>query len=145
MAKNAFQRGMSLMECLIALCLLQAIIMASWPSMQHWMQQKIAYSVIQDLKDSIEWARWQAVIRHETIHMEMLADGWQIYSSSALLRQVKPYWGYRLHLDWHGFSSAKRFIFYPNIHQNHLNGVFQIGPYRLWVNRLGHMRESYGL
>jgi hypothetical protein len=145
MAKNIRQTGLSLFECVVSLFLLQVLIFSSWPTFQTFFRDKITHSILMDLKESIEWSRWQAAIRNEIIFLEMHENGWQIYSSKTLLRDEKSYLGFHEKIFWHGFSNGTRFIFYPDIYQNHLNGYFQMGSYRLWVNRLGHMRESYGL
>ena len=139
MAKDLRNAGISLFECICAIFLLQLLICFAWPSLQGFIAQKTSRQLLLDLKSTIEWARWQAVVSKEEIYLEFTDNGWVLYSATKLLRHADKV---RQKIIWHGFSGAQRFVFYPDIHRNYLNGIFQIGPYKLWLNRLGHMRES---
>lgn len=48
-------------------------------------------------------------------------------------------------MTWHGFSRLSELFLEPDVLENHVNGYFSMVcsknlEYRLWVNRLGHLR-----
>ncbi len=148
MAKDFKQSGLSFLECLIALALLQVLIWASYPSLMSLIQQKQSTRLLHQLETTIDWARWMAVIRHEKLILKPRGQwqrGWQIFANDQLIKEVKGVKAGDISIQWHGFSSIGYLTFYPQMVSNHLNGYFQIGHQQLWINRLGHMRVTYGI
>lgn len=148
MAKNVKQDGISFLECILALVILQIFLMTVNPAFMGFIQQKQSRYVLGHLQSSIDWARWMAVIRHEKLRLEPIGDwqkGWRIFADKQLIREYKLLNIGNISIQWHGFSGNGHLIFYPKMASNHLNGYFQIGHQRLWSNRLGHMRVSYGV
>jgi Tfp pilus assembly protein FimT len=148
MAKYSRSLGFSLFEVILGLFIFQILIFAVWPSFQAILEEKKAQLLVHDLQNSIEWVRWEAVRRQEVLYLEPVGGwrhAWVIYSKDKVLRQYQAFWGTNISVSWHGFIPSNRLVFYPKIYQNHNNGLFQIGHYRLWLNRLGHMRVSYAV
>ena len=146
MAKNSYQLGFSLFECLLGLFLFQVLIFACIPSLQTWIQRKEERWVLNDLQEMIEFARWEALHRHEILYLEPKNADWHntwlVYSKNKIIRQFSHHFFMPVKIQWHGFLPSQRLIFYPKMKQNRCNGVFQIGQYRLWLNRLGHLRVT---
>jgi Tfp pilus assembly protein FimT len=148
MAKYSRCLGFSLFEVLLGLFVFQILIFSIWPSFQAIMRDKEASLFVHDLQNSIDWVRWEAVKRQEVLYLEPIGNwknAWAVYSKERILRQYKPFIRSNIEVVWHGFISSQRLTFYPKVYQNHCNGLFQIGHYRLWLNRLGHMRVSYAV
>ena len=148
MAKNVKQAGMSLLECILALAVLQVFLMISYPSLMGFIEQKQSRQLLAHLHASIDWARWMAVIRHEKLRLEPIGQwqkGWRIFADKQLIREFKTQNIGNISIQWHGFSGNGHLIFYPKMVSNHLNGYFQMGHQKLFINRLGHMRVVYGI
>lgn len=148
MAKNFKQKGLSFLECLIALALCQVLIWGCYPSFMTLIQQNQSFKLLNQLQTSIDWARWMAVIRHEKLIIEPIGQwqhGWRIFANQKLIKEVKGVGTEHISLQWHGFTGNGHLTFYPKMVSNHLNGYFQMGHHQLWINRLGHMRVTDGL
>jgi Tfp pilus assembly protein FimT len=147
MAKYSRNLGFSLLECLVGLFVLQILMFSMAPSFKRFIIDKQEMVVLQDLKNIIEWTRWQALHRHEILYLEPKHSDWKntwvVYSKNKRLREVSHYVWNDISIQWHGFITSQRLIFYPKMEQNHCNGLFRIGKYQLWLNRLGHMRVTH--
>lgn len=148
MAKNIKQAGISFLECILAMVVLQVFLMAAYPAFMGFIRQKQSRYVLEHLQSSIDWARWMAVMRHEKLHIEPIGEwqkGWRIFADNQLIREFKMQNIGNVIIQWHGFSGNRHLTFYPKMVSNHLNGYFQIGHQKMWINRLGHMRVTYGI
>ena len=148
MAKDSKQCGISFLECILALMLFELFLSFCYPSLMMFLKSQQEKKLIRHLQSSIDWARSMAIIRQEKLILSPLENwqkGWQIVSNDKMIKEVRLGYKYSVSVKWHGFSDFRRLTFYPNMSSNHLNGYFQIGYYQLWINRLGHMRVTYGI
>lgn len=79
MAKNTVsinQKGYLLLEWLTVLLILQILFLSVWPSMQQLSQMVSAKITLQTLRRAIEWARWEAILKQQTLSMKPIGGDW---------------------------------------------------------------------
>jgi hypothetical protein len=151
MAKNTVsinQKGYLLLEWLTVLLILQILFLSVWPSMQQLSQMISAKITLQTLRRAIEWARWEAILKQQTLSMKPIngdwGKGWTVEAKQKPIRVEKPWVVSHVPIVWHGFKK-EALRFYPEVTQNHLNGYFQILHQQLYLNRFGHTRINHEL
>lgn len=148
------QAGFTLMEFIIALAILTAFMAIGAPKLlSHLNNQKLKWRS-KELKNIVQYARLQALSLGQRVELKPLSsDTWSegigLYTfpeknttTAKLIRQWQ--WsGKIINVTWKGFLE-KSLIFSPELHNNALNGRFDISSnekhYQLIINRLGRVR-----
>ena len=131
MVEDQRNSGFALLEVLMIVVLLQVLFSFAWPSFQRILSHYHCQHLSLDLQKQLQMARVRALLTGQS----------QVFHPPNL----------GVELSWHGFNRGEFLVFEANTLSNRVNGYFQIQcstyfGYRLWINRLGHMRlESLDL
>lgn len=114
----------------------------AWPHLKDFWQIQSCQIQIKQLQFLLGKARLEAVMGRQRQKILPLAQGDWLIGNRIFKSQHRLY--------WHGFNSLNQIVFESKLPLNHVNGYFiyqctTILNYRLWLNRLGHIRvEQYG-
>ncbi|WP_133127439.1 GspH/FimT family pseudopilin [Legionella nagasakiensis] len=155
--------GLTLIELLATLALMAFVLLCCIPSMDKSHKKNQLVFMVDQLKNNLQFARTQALIRGETLALTPLpgANNWRqgmmlfvdnpehVYSPGSKIIH-EWHWNYPSEWEilWQGFQSSHYLLFSANIRQSAANGHFIVKDrktqYQLIVNRFGKVRENRG-
>ncbi|AHE67333.1 GspH/FimT family pseudopilin [Legionella oakridgensis] len=153
--------GLTLIELLIGLAFLAMVLCCCIPSLDKNYQENQLQIVVVQIKNILQFARTQALLRGQTLALTPLPDAndWKkgmilfvdnprhLYSQNSEIIH-EWHWNHSAEVDvlWQGFQSRHYLLFSPTLRQSTLNGYFLIKNKRiqqkLIVNRFGKVREN---
>lgn len=92
MRAAAPDRGLSLVELMVALAILGFALMAAMPSISGWLQDMAVRSSGEALKAGLERARIEALRRNATVGFWLVSDASKNLSNDCVLSNTGPSW-----------------------------------------------------
>lgn len=139
-----YSTGFSLIETLCILSLMLYLFFFALPSCQQWIASQQCKSFRTEVENDLRWINLQAHLLHQDLLLDDHLMPMQVVvkGSHQVLKSLKSH--SNVSYQWH---SHHPLLFHANPLKNHVNGFFEIQcpnakPLKLWINRLGHLREE---
>jgi len=154
------ERGFTLMELLLCLCLISIIGFFSLTYLPPLYKKNHVEAISADIKTAIHAAKLQALVMGKTLVLTRLPDtkdwsrGMLLFEDNAnhqFTPDIKPLyqWHWKstgTHVSWHGFRSSEYLLFATDLNSCVTNGFFTIQNngqlVKLIVNRVGRVRKA---
>ena len=152
-SERSFEQGFSIIEMLVCLTILAAVLFYSVPKLgEHQELDRVG----RDIKHAVHLARVHALLSNNDLFLRPLPECQDWSQGIALVRTSQDqtpkdevlhrwYWHVpSLHVQWHGFQSARYLHFSSVMRHNTVNGHFTIQADKdrtldIVINRLGRV------
>ncbi|WP_133135388.1 GspH/FimT family pseudopilin [Legionella rowbothamii] len=152
-------KGFTLLELLITMMLLVSLSMVAIASYSYFLRKNERQTLIDELKNSVQYAKSQALILNSNVVLTPLddslnwANGLRLITKNKKTNKIETLYQWQWHhprwqLSWSGVHPGNRIIFSNNPAHAMCNGRFilanrdQDERAEIILNRLGRIRES---
>lgn len=142
-------KGMTFIELLICLSIISIIFCFNTPLSSLLYQTNQLQVVANEIKSAIQYAKIQAINRHEQIILAPLplTHDWSTGIAVLANGQILQTWPWQIHglsVVWHGFQSHDYLLCTYDVNRSSMNGFFLLSAnnqqIKLVINRLGRVK-----